>query len=63
MPALFVHGTRDGFGTPDELAQVLALIPARTQLLPVDSAGHELMTARNRATLPAAIASAFAAFA
>jgi uncharacterized protein len=61
-PALFVHGSRDGFGTLDELQAALKLIPARTQLLPVESAGHELLTPRNRATLGAAIASAFAAF-
>jgi predicted alpha/beta-hydrolase family hydrolase len=62
-PALFVHGARDGFGTLGEVTAALRLIPARTQLLPIDSAGHELMTARNRASLPLAIASAFASFA
>jgi len=61
-PALFVSGTRDGFGTLDEMSAALRLVPARTQLLPVDSAGHELLTPRNRATLPQAIASAFAVF-
>jgi len=62
-PALFVHGSRDGFGTLDELQTALKLIPARTQLLSVESAGHELSTPRNRATLGPAIASAFALFA
>lgn len=61
-PALFASGTRDGFGSLDEMRAALELIPARTQLLPIESAGHELMTPRNRATLPATIASAFAAF-
>jgi uncharacterized protein len=61
-PALFVHGTRDGFGTLDELTAALKLIPARTQLLPVESAGHELLTPRNRAVLPQTIASSFATF-
>jgi len=60
--ALFAHGTRDGFGTLDEMAAALKFIPGPTQLLPVDSAGHELITARNRTTLPHAIASAFASF-
>jgi uncharacterized protein len=59
-PALFVHGARDAFGTLEELTAALRLIPARTQLLPIDSAGHELMTARNRAGLPLAIATVFA---
>lgn len=60
--ALFVHGTRDGFGTIDEMNAALKLIPARTRLLPVQHVGHELMTARNRADLPKIIADAFAAF-
>ena len=46
--ALFVHGTRDGFGSIEEMQVALKLIPARTELLPVTGAGHELMTKRNR---------------
>jgi uncharacterized protein len=61
-PALFVHGTRDGFGTLEEVTAALRLIRARTQLLPIDSAGHELLTARNSATLPHTIASTFQSF-
>ncbi len=61
-PALFVHGTRDAFGTVSEMEAALGLIPARAELLPAESAGHELMTARNRDTLPSQIASAFARF-
>jgi uncharacterized protein len=61
-PALFVHGTRDSFGTIAEMKSALKLISAHTQLLPVEGAGHELMTARNRSFLPDAIAQAFAAF-
>lgn len=61
-PAFFVHGTRDGFGTIDEMETALNLIPARTELIPVEAAGHELLTARNRDALPKEIASAFASF-
>jgi uncharacterized protein len=61
-PALFVSGTRDAFGTIDEMETALKLIPARTQLLPVESAGHELITAGNRDALPIKIASAFTRF-
>ena len=50
--ALFVHGTRDGFGSIEEMTAALKLIPARTGLLAIEGAGHELMTARNRADLP-----------
>ncbi len=41
-PALFVSGTRDGFGSIEELTSALRLIPARTHLLPIGGAGHEL---------------------
>jgi hypothetical protein len=61
-PALFVHGTRDGFGSIDEMKVALKLIPARTQLLPVESAGHEIVNARNRSALPRMVASSFIAF-
>jgi predicted alpha/beta-hydrolase family hydrolase len=62
-PALFVSGTRDGFGTLDELAAALKLIPARTELLPIPSAGHELMTPKNRNELPAQVVETFRSFA
>ena len=41
-PALFVHGTRDPFGSIDEMTAALAAIPARRQLVPIEKAGHEL---------------------
>jgi uncharacterized protein len=46
VPALFVQGTTDPFGTIDELRGALALIPARTRLLPIDGAGHDLRRGR-----------------
>jgi len=58
-PALFVHGARDGFGSIEEMETALRLIPARTQLLPIDSAGHELLGVRNRRELPQLVVSAF----
>jgi len=42
MPALFVHGCRDPFGSFDELQSARQLIPATTELLPVEGAGHDL---------------------
>jgi predicted alpha/beta-hydrolase family hydrolase len=45
VPALFVHGTADPFGTIDDLRAALSLIPARTDLLPVQRAGHDLKRA------------------
>ena len=62
-PGLFVSGTRDGFGTIDELTAALKLIPARTELLPIASAGHELMTKKNRDELPPLVVQTFLAFA
>jgi predicted alpha/beta-hydrolase family hydrolase len=44
-PALFVHGTADPFGSPEELREAIALIPARTDLLPVEGAAHDLKRA------------------
>ncbi|MGA8763560.1 MAG: alpha/beta fold hydrolase [Candidatus Sulfotelmatobacter sp.] len=41
-PTLFVQGTRDPFGSIAEIEQALKLIPAKTELLVVDSAGHDL---------------------
>jgi hypothetical protein len=41
-PSLFVHGTKDPFGTPDEMRKALALIPGRHELQLVNGAGHDL---------------------
>jgi uncharacterized protein len=62
-PALFVSGARDGFASPEEMKAALALIPARTELLSVPSAGHELMTKRNREEMSRLVAEAFLGFA
>jgi predicted alpha/beta-hydrolase family hydrolase len=42
VPALFVHGTRDPFGSIEEMESALKMIPARTELMKVDGAGHDL---------------------
>ncbi|HME34054.1 MAG TPA: alpha/beta fold hydrolase [Candidatus Sulfotelmatobacter sp.] len=41
-PALFVQGTRDPFGSIAELEQALKMIPAKTKLLAIEGAGHDL---------------------
>jgi len=41
-PSLFVHGTRDPFGTVEELTKALQLIVAKTELMKVEGAGHDL---------------------
>ena len=62
-PAMFVHGTRDGFGSIDEVIAALKLIPARTEVLPITGAGHELVTKRNRDEVPKLVVQAFWLFA
>jgi uncharacterized protein len=59
VPALFVHGTRDGFGTIAEMQSALSLIPAQTELLPIPGAGHELLTKGNREPLIKEVTSRF----
>jgi len=43
VPALFIHGPRDPFGTSEELETARALIPAKTAIYEVPKAGHELL--------------------
>jgi predicted alpha/beta-hydrolase family hydrolase len=62
MPGLFVQGTRDGFGSIEELTAALRLIPAATELLPVPGAGHELLGKRNRDQAAQRITEAFESF-
>lgn len=62
IPAFFVHGVRDGFGTIAEMQAALSLIPARTELMPVTGAGHELLTKNNREALIEEVTSRFSAF-
>jgi len=61
-PTMFVHGTRDGFGSVEEMIAATKLIPARTELLTVESAGHELLTKRNRDELPSMVVDRFQSF-
>jgi predicted alpha/beta-hydrolase family hydrolase len=46
IPAVFVHGSRDPFGTLEEMRQALALIPAMTELVEMERAGHDLRSAK-----------------
>jgi predicted alpha/beta-hydrolase family hydrolase len=40
--ALFVSGTRDEFGTPEELASAFALLPSPPTVQFIDGGRHEL---------------------
>jgi predicted alpha/beta-hydrolase family hydrolase len=61
--AMFVHGTRDGFGSISEMVAALKLIRAQTEMLPIAGAGHELLTKQNRDELPTMVVEAFRSFA
>ena len=54
VPALFVQGTADPFGSIAELRAAIPLIPATTCLLPIEGAGHDLR--RGRFDLAAVVA-------
>jgi predicted alpha/beta-hydrolase family hydrolase len=41
-PSLFVQGTRDPFGSVAEMTKALQLIPAKTEFMVVEGAGHDL---------------------
>lgn len=61
-PALFVHGTRDPFGTSDEFQSALELIPGRRQLMEIEGAGHELLAKKKINDLPRRIVESFLSF-
>ncbi|ANI37826.1 alpha/beta hydrolase family protein [Mycolicibacterium vaccae] len=42
VPTVFTHGTADPFGTLDELRPAVALIPARTEIVEITGARHDL---------------------
>jgi predicted alpha/beta-hydrolase family hydrolase len=46
VPCVFVQGTSDPFGSPDELRAAIAAIPSPTELIPIERAGHDLKSGR-----------------
>jgi uncharacterized protein len=42
VPTIFVSGTRDPFGSIEEIEAARKLIPTKTQLVAVEGAGHDL---------------------
>jgi uncharacterized protein len=42
VPVLFVEGTRDAFGTVDEITSAKGLVPVKTDILVIEGAGHDL---------------------
>jgi hypothetical protein len=66
VPALFIHGAQDPFGSLAEMESALKLIPAPTDLIPVDEAGHDLSFGRGdrnaKLGLPREVLDAFERF-
>lgn len=52
-PPLFIHGTRDPFGSPGEMSTALRLIQVPTRLLTVEGVGHDLGGGRKLDFAPA----------
>jgi predicted alpha/beta-hydrolase family hydrolase len=46
VPAVFVHGTADPFGSIDELRRAISAIRSSVQLIPIGRAGHDLRRGR-----------------
>jgi predicted alpha/beta-hydrolase family hydrolase len=53
-PALFVHGTRDPFGSPEELQAALASVPGPHELATIEGVGHDLGGKKSAARVLAA---------
>ena len=59
-PAMFVHGTKDAFGSPEEMRAALRLPPAATSLVILDRAGHDLR--RGKFDFPSIVVAPFLHF-
>jgi predicted alpha/beta-hydrolase family hydrolase len=60
--SLFVSGSRDGFGTVEEMSDALQLIRGETRLVTIEGAGHELMSKRNTEEVPKRVVEEFQGF-
>lgn len=49
VPVLVVQGTRDAFGTPDELRRVVSLLPDGSEVYAVDGGDHSFAVSRRGA--------------
>lgn len=64
VPVLIVQGTRDPFGSFEEVQEAVKLIPVKAKLLPVEGVGHDLgFSGKKRLdSLPGSICSEFEGF-
>jgi predicted alpha/beta-hydrolase family hydrolase len=61
-PTLFVSGTRDAFGSIEELQAAIKLIPARTALVPVEGAAHGLSDKKKQQQIVTLVTDCFREF-
>jgi uncharacterized protein len=61
-PSLFVHGSRDPFGSIEEMTGALKLIPAQTMLLEIAGGGHDLLPRKGETGVPDLLAGSFQKF-
>jgi predicted alpha/beta-hydrolase family hydrolase len=61
-PTLFVSGTKDAFGSIEELEGAIKLIPARKKLVAIAGAPHGLSQKSNRDEVPEVVVSEFREF-
>jgi uncharacterized protein len=61
-PSIFVHGSRDPFGSHEEVRSALELMPGLKKLLEIEGAGHDLTGKKAKEDLPVKILSAFREF-
>jgi predicted alpha/beta-hydrolase family hydrolase len=58
-PVMFVHGSRDPFGTLEEMRKAIELIPAQVTFMEAEGVGHDL--GRNHAAMAQRIVAQWAA--
>ena len=61
-PTFFVHGSRDPFGSTEELKSAVELISAPRGVYEVDGAGHDLRSKKSSNELPARVVVEFEKF-
>jgi predicted alpha/beta-hydrolase family hydrolase len=61
-PALFVHGTRDPFGSIDEMRAAIAAIAPAHEILAIEGAGHDLGSKGPKAPVAEVALTAFRLF-
>lgn len=61
-PSLFISGTRDSFGTIEELGAAIKLIPGKTKVVPVQGAAHGLSDKKKQAEIVTLVVDSFREF-